>query len=117
MDRIIIHVIGTLFRFGRSEQESGKKLRLLGLFVCGSLLCVGLYFVFLQFMHPELSKLFAILLFFLLLALVRKNLSPEEESEEPPLDQQALAKLDEMKAAGLIDEAEYKRKKQELIGT
>ena len=48
---------------------------------------------------------------------INPGYDPDAERNACKADPAAIAKLDEMKQAGLIDEKEYQRRKQELIGT
>ena len=48
---------------------------------------------------------------------INPDYDPDAERNARKADPAAIAKLDEMKQAGLIDEKEYQRRKQELIGT
>ena len=48
---------------------------------------------------------------------INPGYDPDAERNTRKADPAAVAKLDEMKQAGLIDEKEYQRRKQELIGT
>ena len=48
---------------------------------------------------------------------INPDYDPDAERNARKVDPAAIAKLDEMKQAGLIDEKEYQRRKQELIGT
>lgn len=108
MDSLLILTIRAILNIGNSETKKGSKLRLLGLLAGALLLCLGLYLLL-----PQMGVLFfAILVVFLSLFV---EMAKEKDAGEGPEDDPALVKLEEMKAAGLIDEEEYREKREEIL--
>ena len=116
MDRLIVLAIRAILDIGNSETKKGSKLRLLGLLAGAAILCLGLYLVLPQIGVPG-GKPFAVVLFGILVVFLSLfvEMAKEKDAGEGPEDGPALGKLEEMKAAGLITEEEYREKREETL--